>query len=97
MEPFLKNGQTVLASSIPFLFSKLKSGDIVVFKYKNKVFIKRIAKVKPTFTKVSVGKYFLEGDNRKDSLDSKKIGWIDRKDIIGKVVYKIYELRFKNA
>lgn len=82
MEPFLLNNQTVLASSIPFIFSKPKTGDIVVFKYQNRCYIKRIRKVKNS-------KHFLIGDNIKDSLDSKKMGWIERKDIIGKVIYKI--------
>ena len=82
MEPFLKIDQTVLVSSIPFIFSGPKIGDVIVFKFKNKFYIKRIANKKNT-------KYFLTGDNKEDSLDSKKIGWIEKKDIIGKVIYRI--------
>jgi len=80
MEPTLFEGQTVLVSSIPFFFSKTKTGDIVAFKKAEKVFIKRIAKT-------DKGKYFVSGDNKKDSMDSKRFGWILKKDIIGKVVY----------
>jgi nickel-type superoxide dismutase maturation protease len=82
MEPFIKNGQTVLVSSIPYLFSKPKISDIIAFKKTGKVFIKRIAKVKEN-------KYFLKGDNEKDSLDSREFGWIEKGDILGKFIYKI--------
>ena len=79
MEPTLKNGSAVLVSGIPFLFSKPSIGDIVAFKRNDKVIIKRIKK------RVN-DKYYLIGDNQRDSLDSKKFGWILVKDILGKVV-----------
>ncbi len=82
MEPNLLNNQVVLVSSIPLIFLKPRVGDVAVFKYKNKTYIKRI-------TKINSYKYFLEGDNKKDSSDSKKFGWINKKDIIGKVIHKI--------
>lgn len=82
MEPTLLQGQTVLASSITFLFSKPKIGDTIVFKATDKVFIKRISKIDGE-------RYFLLGDNKKDSFDSRKFGWINKRDILGKVIYKI--------
>lgn len=82
MEPFLLNNHTVLASSIPFIFSKPKVGDVVLFKIGDRIYVKRVKDIKNQ-------KLFLIGDNKEDSLDSKKIGWIERKDIIGKIVYKI--------
>ena len=91
MEPNLLNNQTVLVSSTPFIFSKPKVGDVVVFKYQNKIYIKRISKIKGGSTSSrfrGASKYFLEGDNKKDSLDSRKIGWISRKQILGKIVFK---------
>lgn len=63
-------------------FGKIKSGDVVVFKIKDAVYIKRIEKKKGD-------RYFLIGDNRKESIDSRKFGWMDEKDIIGKVIFKI--------
>lgn len=81
MEPFILNNQTVLASSIPFIFSKPKIGDVVVFKVDDRIFIKRVKEIKNQ-------KFFLEGDNKKDSLGSKKIGWISGKKILGKIVFK---------
>lgn len=81
MDPTILQGQTVLVSSIPFFFSKPKIGDIVAFKKPEKVFIKRIVKVDGE-------KYFVSGDNKNDSLDSRRFGWILKKDIIGKVILK---------
>ena len=41
---------------------------------------------------VEVGEdeYFVLGDNRNDSLDSRKIGCISKTDIIGSAVFRIY-------
>ncbi|MEK7516936.1 MAG: S26 family signal peptidase [Patescibacteria group bacterium] len=80
MEPTIKNGQTVLVSSIPYLFSKPKIGDIVAFGKEGRVFIKRIARIEN-------GKYFMRGDNSRDSIDSRQIGWIGKKEIVGRVIY----------
>lgn len=82
MEPNILQGQTVLVSSIPFLFSRPKSGDIVAFKKEEKIFIKRIARVEGP-------KYFITGDNKNDSLDSRGLGWVQRQDILGKVIITI--------
>lgn len=84
MEPNILQWQTVLVSSIPYLFSNPKINDIVAFKEKNtgKIFVKRIVKN-------NGNKYFMKGDNKKDSVDSQKIGWMLRKEIVGKVIFKI--------
>ncbi|MEX2012989.1 MAG: S26 family signal peptidase [Candidatus Levyibacteriota bacterium] len=80
MQPKIKDGQKVLISNIPYMFSAPKKDDVVVFKLKNKAFLKRIVKVKDE-------KYFLEGDNKIDSLDSKKLGAFGRKTIIAKALW----------
>jgi len=79
MEPTIKNGERVFVSNIPYLFLKPKVGDLVGFKKEKKVFIKRIIKI-------DRGKYFVKGDNKKDSMDSRKMGWVDRREILGKVI-----------
>ena len=79
MEPFIKNGQTVLVSLILYLISKPKIGDIVAFRKDEKVLIKRI-------TKIGGEKYFVRGDNKNDSMDSKDFGWIEKEKIIGRVI-----------
>ena len=82
MEPTIKNDQTVFVSKIPYLFFKPKVGDVVGFRQSDKVFIKRIFQINEE-------KYFLKGDNEDDSWDSRRFGWIARKDIVGKVIIKI--------
>lgn len=76
MLPKLKPGQQILVSSLPYLFSKPKIGDIIAFKDGRKYIIKRIKNIKKN-------KYQVVGDNHDDS---KNYGWIDRKQIIGKLV-----------
>ncbi|HKC14456.1 MAG TPA: S26 family signal peptidase [Patescibacteria group bacterium] len=79
MEPSIKDGAEVLASSIPFIFFKPKVGNVVAFKYFNKILIKRIKKSQSNH-------FLMEGDNVSDSL---KLGWVNKNDIIGKVIYKL--------
>lgn len=83
MEPTISQGQTVLVSAVPYLFSKPKIGDIVAFKKNEKVFIKRINKIDPS---ADGEKYFVSGDNKNDSFDSRRFGWITKENILGKVV-----------
>lgn len=78
MEPFLKSGDEVLV----FKFLKIKKGDVIVFKKEKKIFVKRVSKIED-------GKFTVLGDNKNDSYDSRKFGFINKKDIIGKVVVKI--------
>lgn len=82
MVPTYKSGDTILASSLPFLFSKPKIRDIIVFKKDNKVFVKRV-------TKITNQGILVEGDNREDSLDSASFGTILPKHILGKVILKL--------
>lgn len=82
MEPTLRDGSMVLASSIPYFLSKPSVGDIAAFwdKRSKKICVKRIKGAKDN-------SYFLAGDNKKDSIDSIQLGWIARKYILGKVIY----------
>ena len=78
MIPFLKPGDEVIA----WRFSKSKIRDVAVFKKDKGFYIKRVSKIKD-------GKYFFLGDNEKESIDSRKFGWVFKKDIIGKAIYRI--------
>ncbi len=83
MEPTFRHGSRVLASSIPYIISPPKVGDIVIVKKKTEtLFVKRIQKVQKD-------RYFLIGDNPTDSLDSRQFGWVEKKDIIGKVIFAL--------
>lgn len=84
MLPTLSPGQLVLVSSLPYLFSNPRIGDIVVFTHpkENILYIKRLKKIIDE-------KYFVVGDNHVDSHDSREFGFIERKDIVGKVIKKL--------
>lgn len=77
MEPAIFEGQSVLASSIPLLLSKLKAGDIVVFENYSKLIVKRIKGIKGD-------RLLVYGDNK---LDSRDFGSIKKKKILGKVIW----------
>ena len=77
MEPALKMGDNVLISKI----GKIKNGDIVIYSASERDYIKRV--------KAAFGdEYFLEGDNKNFSTDSRKFGAVQRKGILGKVILK---------
>ena len=81
MEPLIKSNDTLLVSGLPYLFKNPKINDIVALREKgNKMLIKRI-------TKIHNDKYFVQGDNLKDSYDSRKFGEIFKNQILGKVIY----------
>lgn len=80
MMPLFKEGDTVLVHKLSCFFKKPKVKDVVIVKTKDrKYIIKRIAKI-------ANNKYFVLGDNLKESKDSRHFGWVLRKDIVGKVM-----------
>lgn len=81
MEPSLSSGQLLV---IVKLFQSLKKGEIVVLKDPRTrcLLVKRIQEI-------NNNTYYVVGDNKKESTDSRDFGWITRKDIIGKVIYVV--------
>lgn len=77
MEPTLRYGSFVLASSVTYILKEPKVGDIVLFENGNKTIIKEIRKILND-------KYFVEGENKKDS---KNFAPIKKKDILGKIIF----------
>ena len=75
MSPFLKPGDTVLISR----FGKIKIGDVIVLENNDKHYVERMQKKKGD-------KYILTGDNKKETIGTRSFGWIEKKDIIGKVI-----------
>ncbi len=82
MSPNFSQDDSVLVSSIAFLFAHPRKGDVVVFEKYNRLYVKRIGEK-------TNEKYFLIGDNKKDSFDSKRFGSVSKKQIKGKVLFKI--------
>lgn len=79
MEPGVKEGQFVLATSLRLMINRLKAGDIAVFEKDGKLIIKRIVKFDQDLVLFS-------GDNSSDSRD---FGWIKKSEIKGKVILKL--------
>jgi nickel-type superoxide dismutase maturation protease len=82
MLPALKEGDVVLINTK----TGFAAGDIVLaqhpFKQSVKI-LKRITEITPE------EKYFLSGDNPKESTDSRSFGAIAKKDILGKAVCRL--------
>ncbi|HVA96847.1 MAG TPA: nickel-type superoxide dismutase maturation protease [Candidatus Acidoferrales bacterium] len=80
MSPTLHNGQIVLVNRFIYLFAAPKKNDIIAVRdpRDGKVLIKRIKKIEDK-------RYFVLGDNKKASTDSRVFGMIERQDIVGKV------------
>lgn len=81
MYPTFKEDDIVLVNRLSYFFGTPKIGDLVVLK-KVKYIIKRIEKIKGD-------DFFVVGDNRKESTDSRSFGWVSKKEIVGKVILKI--------
>lgn len=81
MYPTLKENDIVLVNRLSYVFNSPKAKDIIVLRdpRTGREVIKRI-------TKVQGGTYFVEGDNKKESTDSRVYGAIKRSAIIGKVL-----------
>ena len=84
MYPALKQGDTVIINRFSYLFKNPSIGDIVLVKKpkESRVILKRVTEVKNDL-------YFLSGDNKKESTDSRKFGYIQKKHILGKMLVKL--------
>ncbi|HSW88146.1 MAG TPA: nickel-type superoxide dismutase maturation protease [Candidatus Saccharimonadales bacterium] len=78
MLPKYTSGDTVVAQRILF---RLKKNNVVILTHPQtgRLLLKRIKDIKQK-------KYFVIGDNEKESTDSHSFGWIERKNILGKVI-----------
>lgn len=63
-------------------FVNLKKGDVVIAQIENREIIKRIVQIKNN-------KIWIEGDNKKESRDSRTFGWVDKSKVIAKVGTKL--------
>ncbi len=81
MCPAFKSGDVVLVNKLAYFLSKPKIRDVIEVK-REKYINKRI-------TKIDGDQFFIQGDNKKESTDSRNFGWVGRKEILGKIMLKI--------
>ncbi len=79
MYPFLVNNQKVVGLH---WIRQLVKNEVVIVSVKNKLVIKRIIKIKND-------EIWIEGDNKKESTDSREFGWINKSKVIAKVLLKL--------
>lgn len=84
MKPTLQPGDIVIVSKIPYWFKHPAVNDIVAVHdpRDNKILIKRVTRTKN-------GHYFVEGDNKAYSTDSREFGMVEKGMVVGKVVYVV--------
>lgn len=82
MEPTLHQDDVLIVNT---LNKSPKIGDIVIIKplliFKGDYVIKRV-------TKITDSQVFVEGDNKQHSYDSREVGWINKSDIFGTIIFK---------
>lgn len=80
MVPTLRPGDLVLVNKLSYIITEPRIDDIIALHdpRDGKVLIKRI-------TKITKDRYFVQGDNKNSSTDSRVFGMIGRSTIIGKV------------
>ncbi|MBI3046647.1 MAG: S26 family signal peptidase [Candidatus Harrisonbacteria bacterium] len=80
MLPALKDSQYVIAEKFSQLFFNFRIGDVAIIKLAGgKKIVKRIT--------AKIGdNYFVEGDNKAYSADSRHFGFIPRSDILSRVI-----------
>ena len=84
LEPVYRDGDFVLASKIPILFGRIKTGDVVVLKHKAYgLMIKMVEKLD-----LQADRIYVVGLHE-DSVDSRTFGPVGMKDLAGKVLWHI--------
>lgn len=83
MVPYAKEGDYAVSTNI---FFKIGIGDVLVFRspVDGTLLIKRVKKLEPSD---GGSRFFMEGDNRMRSTDSNSFGSIERKSVLGKVIF----------
>lgn len=94
MVPTYLDGQFTIVAKCAYWFDEPQNGDIVILRHGSDNYIKRITACpgerpadSASGSEVPEGYYFVEGDNRPVSIDSRSFGPIPKEVIIGKVIY----------
>lgn len=82
MKPSYRHGQIVVVSMV----RRFTVGDVVIAMQANREVIKRITEIKD-------GMFFIEGDNKSASTDSRTHGWLSDRLVLAKVVFPKVKLQ----
>ena len=84
LAPEITEGDFVVLLKIPFSFNYIKPDDVIAFSNPHYgVMIKRVSQVDDKRSR-----FFVLGNNDL-SVDSRRLGWIDHEDLVGKVIWHI--------
>ena len=98
MNPTLQNNEFVLAEKITFKFEPFKKDEIVIFEHPKQKGIHVIKRIEGLPNSVINGitipedAYYMLGDNKENSVDSRTWGAVDKKFIVGRAVMVILPL-----
>ena len=91
---FNKNSTLVFIDKFSPIFFRPKIDQIVIVNKNGIEMCKRIKKIKTIEKNIFI---WIEGDNKKNSFDSRNFGWIKKDFIIGNVLIEIYpKMKFLN-
>ena len=81
MVPIFRNNDIILINRLAYVFKNPKENDVIVLRdpRNGREILKRIVKVNNSA-------YFVEGDNKKESTDSREFGPVTKTAIIGRVI-----------
>ena len=79
MLPAVKSGDYLIVENFTYKFREPKEGEIAVLNKFGRILVKRIVKK-------SEDGYFVEGDNKNFSTDSRNFGFVEKNYILGKVI-----------
>lgn len=102
MEPTFNNGDYLIIDELSYHFRKPEKGEVIVFRYPldpSKFFIKRVIglpgeTIKINSSKITLGpnEYFVEGDNRPASSDSRIWGAVPENLVVGRAFVRLWPI-----
>ncbi len=102
MEPTFENGDYLIVDEFSYYLRSPEKNEVIIFHYpldQSKYFIKRVVglpgetmDVNGKKTVLKAGEYFVEGDNRKASSDSRVWGPVPQKLIVGRALIRLWPI-----
>ncbi len=100
MYPTLSDGEYIIAEKLSLKYRNPQLGDVVIFNHPEKegvLLVKRIVALPNTVAEggkpVPESSYYVLGDNRENSSDSRELGPVGKNSIEGRVLAVVYPLK----